>query len=280
VGVEAYLNEYVSIGEPPCASTTAGPASATCVQKEHAMTPTAMVYARVGGGTATPRRTITANAKCNACHHDLGFHGGEARKTPEFCATCHNPKNVNEDRTSRFELDPDTGAAYSRTPESVSLMPMIHKLHAGSFLSKPYLLGSTRFSGTDPNVPNPQATMNEFAGAFPNDLADCQVCHSAGTYTLPAPGLLATRVATFTCAEDPATDANNFCGLPNSITTNWTVTEQPSIPPQTAACTSCHDSDAATAHASLMTYGGVESCDVCHGDGKSADVLTVHVPRP
>ncbi|HEX5050604.1 MAG TPA: hypothetical protein VFZ65_02420 [Planctomycetota bacterium] len=50
-----------------------------------------------------------------------------------------------------------------------------------------------------------------------------------------------------------------------------------------AACGSCHDSDAATAHINVNTaiFGvfGAESCEVCHGVGKDLDVRTVHHTR-
>jgi hypothetical protein len=45
----------------------------------------------------------------------------------------------------------------------------------------------------------------------------------------------------------------------------------------TSACTSCHDSEAVDAHAELQTKElGVESCAVCHGEGKELEVITVH----
>jgi hypothetical protein len=50
-----------------------------------------------------------------------------------------------------------------------------------------------------------------------------------------------------------------------------------SILPVRAACTSCHDSDAAGAHAELQTTAAdVETCEVCHGAGKEFDVTEVH----
>jgi predicted CXXCH cytochrome family protein len=52
------------------------------------------------------------------------------------------------------------------------------------------------------------------------------------------------------------------------------------IPAQKAACTSCHDTAEANAHADLNTYAGTETCAVCHGTGKTWDVELVHQPRP
>ena len=49
--------------------------------------------------------------------------------------------------------------------------------------------------------------------------------------------------------------------------------------PSTAACTACHDSDAALAHAQSNTASpsGDEACSVCHGEFRSEAVDAVHV---
>jgi hypothetical protein len=44
----------------------------------------------------------------------------------------------------------------------------------------------------------------------------------------------------------------------------------------TASCLSCHDSLSAASHADANTSGLGESCDACHGEGKSYAVEKVH----
>ena len=54
------------------------------------------------------------------------------------------------------------------------------------------------------------------------------------------------------------------------------------IPPTRAACTSCHDSLFAKAHAAVNvdTVSGVEACAVCHGASADFAVATVHALTP
>ncbi len=270
VGVEAYVFEAAAAAADGCGTgvLAAAPAQgATCAVREWAQSPTAIKAAAVGGGTAVARRTITVNAKCNKCHDDLGFHGGEARKTPEYCAFCHHPNNVNDERSTRLEFTESapgvpTTTPFSSTPNSVSIMNMAHKLHAGSALSSLYVLGADRSL----SAAAPYADTASFPGAFPGDLGDCQTCHAAGSYGLPKSTNLGTLQVTYTC-EERAGDADNFCNTlvlwpatTSAATTDvFLVTAQKVVPAQTAACTSCHDSSAAVAHAELPTPPPVAS---------------------
>lgn len=282
VGVEAYITERGTCATAPCATRDWSEGGGTPVK-----------YAKVGGGTATPRRTITLSEKCNACHRDLGFHGGEARKGPDYCAMCHNARNVNDERTSQLE------APFEKTPNSVRLGTMIHKIHKGGELvpvgslpnpREPFTLGSTRDFRAAGDRPEGVADETEFDHDFPGDIEDCQTCHAPGGYGLPEPEVLPTRIVSFTCTEAPDADTNAVCGtlsptggvvVPDSAAGDafWMKTES-SIGSAKAHCGSCHDSTAAEAHIQVNTYAGVESCDVCHGDGRFMDPIEIHVPRP
>jgi OmcA/MtrC family decaheme c-type cytochrome len=310
VGVEAYVVETGTCPTPPCATRE----WAQVPLPPTPTSPSGVIYARVGGGTLTARRMITDAAKCNVCHVDLGFHGGEARKGPDYCAMCHNSRNVNDERTSQFE-ESSPGVPFTKTPGTVQLSVMVHKIHKGSeavpsgSLPSPrptFTLGATRDFRADPAAVPPRAEGEappaEFAGAFPGDIKDCQTCHVAGGYGLPEPNVLPTRFVSFTCTEDPATGDtgatppradNAVCGTlsgtggvvaPDSATgdTYWSKTET-YVGSARAHCGSCHDSTPADAHFTLNTFGsnpGVESCDVCHGDGRFMDPIEIHLPRP
>jgi hypothetical protein len=55
------------------------------------------------------------------------------------------------------------------------------------------------------------------------------------------------------------------------------VPGEPTVPVIQSVCVSCHDTDAAQAHAQLETgMGGQESCPVCHGEGRDFAVSKVH----
>ena len=85
--------------------------------------------------------------------------------------------------------------------------------------------------------------------AMPGEVKQCVRCHGNDAWKEPAPRSHASAT------------------VPVRI---WGV-----------ACGSCHSSSTATAHieANTTAGGGVESCVVCHGSGKVADVEKVHTPR-
>jgi OmcA/MtrC family decaheme c-type cytochrome len=208
---------------------------------------------------------------------------------------CHNSQNVNDERTSQFE------APFSKTPGTVQLSVMIHKIHKGGEAvpagSPPtprptYTLGATRDFRADPESGRAEgeAPPAEFGHQFPGDIKDCQTCHLPGGYGLPEATVLPTRFVTFTCREAAGADANAVCGTlsasggvvaPDTLAGDafWTKTET-LMGSGRAHCGSCHDSIAADAHISQNTIAGVESCEVCHGDGRFMDPIEIHVPRP
>jgi OmcA/MtrC family decaheme c-type cytochrome len=128
-------------------------------------------------------------------------------------------------------------------PTTIDFKVLIHRIHLGNERTQePYIVYGF------------QGTPNDFSDLrFPGNLADCTSCHRAGTYVLPlAPGVQPT------------------------IVTQGDTTESTTLPIR-AVCTSCHDSEAAAGHAELATTAGdIETCAVCHGPDRQADVDAVH----
>jgi OmcA/MtrC family decaheme c-type cytochrome len=211
----------------------------------------------------SPRREVVEAARCDACHLDLAAHGG-TRKNPSYCATCHNPNNPNDERVARFE-------GSTSLAESTELGVMIHRIHMGSRLTQPYVLGGSPV----PTVANPGGTPRDFGAVrYPRSPASCEACHLPGTYELPLQGRLPRILTELTCGEDPIFDTDSYCTNPF-----WTITETIPVAPETAACTGCHDAPYVAVHAELATSAsGGEACATCHGPGATWDVRAVH-PR-
>ena len=186
------------------------------------------VYFSVDGSPVERRRDVVSLEKCNACHHELEFHGRN-RNTIDACTVCHNPTRTDGARRP----------AANAPAESINFGLMIHRIHSGRHLARPYTLfgfrGMTNFNHVN----------------YPNDLANCASCHINNSQRLPlSPNLL-----------PQVTDPRGF----------WTTPG-----PSSAACLGCHSTRDAAAHARTYTNEVGESCGVCHGPRASFAVDKVH----
>jgi OmcA/MtrC family decaheme c-type cytochrome len=224
-----------------------------------------VAYVNVADGapSTTERRLIVANAKCNNCHEDIGFHSNRSRQGVDYCATCHNP---NLDNATRIRFQPSQlvtvplGPSGTPTevfiPESVSTNVFIHKIHMGAELSRPYRLGTAR-TGT---IHTPEewlaeegeeaiADFSEFEA--PSPMGNCQTCHEGETFVLPTtPNLLPVKQSILDCGPTVAdsTGALWCSGRTANATQGVRYT-----PPQQAVCMGCHDTAFAKAHFDLNT---------------------------
>lgn len=233
-------------------------------------------------GALTPRRTIVATEKCNACHGALGttsgantlanaFHGG-ARNRVEACVTCHDANRMSATvMTNGLVLN-----------ESFQFKRLIHGVHGNSKRTYPFTEGNPVLGtfGKDGTLLT--------AGSF---LADQKATINGVSTTVIAAGTAVPAGATFDSIASlintartnagytgtPATAAENYaaevawpgvgincnaCHVDNSYKVDkgpigavvakpvgvtdpmgWLV-----ISPKAASCTACHDSPKAMAH--------------------------------
>lgn len=200
------------------------------------------------GVNDTPRRKVVDINNCVQCHERLSLHGGNRTNNPNLCVLCHNPAATDRGQRPGSPVD---GLA----EQSIDFGPMIHRIHRGEHqYSDMYVIYG--YGGS----------VNDFKEVlFPGKLNQCTTCHLPGTYQLPvADGALAVSVLTGSDKSSPYDDTN--------------------ISPTGAACTGCHDSPSAKAHAMVDAFymspllRGTEndSCAVCHGPGEAYDVKNVH----
>jgi OmcA/MtrC family decaheme c-type cytochrome len=219
----------------------------------------------VTGALVVPRRTIVDRALCNSCHFDLNAHGG-ARKNPQYCVMCHSPAGFDSAGAPRFE------ATQNVVADSIDFRHFIHKIHRGTQLVEPYLIGGFPL----PSVANPAGTQNDFgATRYPRSIIECEACHASKNWTLPmvaSTAYLPSTSGLMGCAPGGGTDSTQFCAAPF-----WTVTSTSVRGPEASVCTSCHDSNDVAAHAQLNTTpAGGEACATCHGPGAALDVGALH----
>jgi hypothetical protein len=105
------------------------------------------------------RRMVVDDFKCESCHSNLEFHGGN-RHDPSYCNTCHMPEAL--DRSGE---------------QTIHFKYMIHSIHRGEDLDKGFAIGSHDYSEV----------------IYPGDLRNCEFCHVNNSQQVPVmSGLLST----------------------------------------------------------------------------------------
>jgi OmcA/MtrC family decaheme c-type cytochrome len=219
-------------------------------------------YVGIDGVTAVDRRAVVDIANCDNCHKELSLHGNNRTDNPEVCVTCHNPNAT--DARKRVQLDPpsqcETLLGTDDTP--IDFKFMIHAMHASGETGVPY------------DVCGFGNSAHTFLFEYPGDVTNCEGCHDRGTYYPVDPNVvLGTTVDAGADLSTPLDDVV--------------------VSPNTSVCSACHVSDLAAEHMkqnggdfaaskaadSTLISSGVETCELCHGEGRSADVEVMHKVR-
>ena len=225
----------------------------------------------------TGRRAIVEDKRCNACHQELGtftkdsFHAGQ-RNDATTCSWCHTPN-----RTS--------------SGWSADSTAFVHAIHGGGEASGPVQLA--RGIGD-------QGLLQHQVSGHPERLPDLPPAGHVrlqclgvgrGVQQPPAPygrsGHLQRLVHPFAVRRAGA--RTTAAGSPSARRSGVTTEAAPTtlvMSPTVAACSACHDSSDAISHmkgntgsfyqARSAALGTSETCLVCHGTGRTADIAVMH----
>ncbi len=220
----------------------------------------AVAYSPITDATAVARRAVVNVAKCDDCHHQLSLHGNNRTDKPEVCVTCHNPNMT--------DIGQRGGGAclanFGSDDQTIDFKRMIHAIHASGH-------DGGGHEGVPFNVCGFNSSAITFEVGYPGRLMNCEGCHLADTYyPVDAAKVLGTTV-------DAGADLTS-------------PTDDVVISPNSSVCSACHVSDLAKQHMiqnggdfgatkaadSTLISSGVETCALCHGPGRVADVKAVH----
>ena len=168
------------------------------------------------------------------------------------CNACHNTLALHGGQRFRIEecvvchnpveTDEEVRPDDAGEPEGIHLKWLVHRLHTGEELTSDFTVYGFRSS------------VHNYNGLlYPGDLRNCMACHVDDSYALPMPD-----------AALPTHRPNSPYFLDDTI------------PPATASCISCHDTDFAAAHAYVNIAPFGEACAACHGEDRDYSVTRVH----
>ena len=254
------------------------------------------------------RRLVVDSAKCNNCHDRLGtspnFHGGTTASPSvgdsseaQACFTCHTPNRT----SSGWSADASTfihgihGASkrtVAFTWHAVSTTDNYSKLGYPGVLkdcNQCHLPNTVNFGANAAAVPNmlwsAVATgkyngATDTAGAIsPYVVKDNVMNYGNGYSFVPAGAVVPAQTksdGTVVAQHVAAAGGEIVAGDPANLVNS----------PISSACSACHDAPTAKAH--MAANGGstyearatatkkVESCLICHGQGKEFDAAAVH----
>jgi len=250
----------------------------------------AVAYFAINTNPVIERRVaVDVTSKCDNCHNHLSLHGANRAENAQLCVICHNPRGTDVHARPKDAVTglPDTNVTVDgKAEESIDLKRLIHAIHAAQRddPSTPSVVEGHGFRHNGLVVYGYSGGTDFGDVRFPGILNDCTTCHNEGTYELTgtweAPsqsGILASSISTVPTAIDTTTYNNEVEDQTDDLV----------ISPTAAVCSACHDGPLAQSH--MVSIGGAqfgvdqslvtpysETCSVCHGPGRSADVKLVH----
>ena len=219
----------------------------------------------VDGTTSKVRRQIVDMESCDTCHERIGFHSNAGRaNNAEYCATCHNPEITSSNLFVGFAnypvATPPKLTYFSQRPNNFK--DMVHSIHAGEMRKEQNKDDPFNFLRGNPLGTGGSGPMIFENVVFPARQYDCQTCHKANTYGVPAGANLAWSAVDATSALGAA---NTNAGQAGAAAGIYDPLKTVRIGPAQAACGSCHNSTSAKTHFVVNSTATGESCVVCHG---------------
>ncbi|MCG6937503.1 MAG: OmcA/MtrC family decaheme c-type cytochrome [Gammaproteobacteria bacterium] len=247
------------------------------------------------------RQVVDVPTKCDNCHDSLNVHGNNRNNNGQLCVLCHNSSNTDVNQRPKdgtTGLPDATATTDGKTEESIDFKRMIHAIHAAA-------ADAHGFRNKEIVVYGYGGSANPFGHVrFPGVLAKCDTCHlevgelggtvKYDTYVLADhtadggvnwewPAMSGIRGSTVNSYPTAAADGSDFAAKLADQTEDWKYS------PIASVCSACHDGDVSAAHMKdngaimggagseqSVQAGNIESCPVCHGSGKIADVELVH----
>jgi len=242
---------------------------------------------RITDSTPKARRQVVDIAKCDKCHDQVSLHGDSRTNEPGLCVICHNPNatDVTKRPLTVAGIPDPTLTLDKKKEEAIDFKRLIHGVHAAA---KTNYTGAAAYGFRNKGlvVWGYGNSQNDFSGVrFPGILNDCMTCHLTGTYELTGKWEVPTTSGVLGSTIDTAPAAVDAATLATGLATN---VDDLNITPTAAVCSACHDGDVAKSHmalngalfaatqATIDTGATLESCAICHGPGRVADVKVVH----
>jgi OmcA/MtrC family decaheme c-type cytochrome len=256
-----------------------------------------VAYFAITDSTPKPRRQVVdVPTKCDRCHDVLNVHGNNRNNNGQLCVLCHNPSNTDVSRRPKDAVTglPIVSPVDGKTEESIDFKRLIHGIHAAS---------ESNFDGTDAHgfrelglvIYGFGGSANDYSNVrFPGVLSKCETCHLPDTYTLAdrsasgggnweLPAMNGIKGSTVNSYPSAAPDGSDFAAKLADQAEDWKYS------PIASVCSACHDGVLPREHMldngaifggagseQVVQEGNIESCPVCHGPGKLADVKLVH----
>ena len=217
------------------------------------------------GSAASRPSTVDIN-RCNECHKVLSLHGGSRTGNTQLCTTCHNANATDIRQHAAGACLAQVGPATADVPIAFSVL--VHSIHAAqrreSQGAAPFVVCGFGNSVHDYSEVH-----------YPGAINNCQSCHVPPTSDNPS-----------YYGRDPA---KRLAVTTHAGVDQTAIIDDIADSPTVSACLTCHTTSTATAH--MRQNGGViggtktangqvanqaETCALCHGPGRTADIREVH----